>query len=80
MIINRSGLAIRLHVNQLRILGRATQGVKLININEKDQIAAVARVPYQEDEPEEVELTEGAVPAEPTEEPVNETETTVDQE
>ena len=80
MIINRSGLAIRLHVNQLRILGRATQGVKLININEKDQIAAVARVPYQEDEPEEGEMTEGAIPGEQTEEPTAETETPVDQE
>ena len=78
MIINRSGLAIRLHVNQLRILGRATQGVKLININEKDQIAAVARVPYQEDEPEEGEVIEGA-PA--PEEPAAESEeTTIDQE
>ena len=73
MIINRSGLAIRLHVNQLRILGRATQGVKLININEKDQIAAVARVPYQEDEPEEGEITESTIPNEPTEEPTTET-------
>ena len=80
MIINRSGLAIRLHVNQLRILGRATQGVKLININEKDQIAAVARVPYQEDEPEEGEIVEGAIPGEPTEEPTAETQTPVDQE
>ena len=69
MIINRSGLAIRLHVNQLRILGRATQGVKLININEKDQIAAVARVPYQEDEPEEGEITEGTPTPEGTTEP-----------
>ena len=69
MIINRSGLAIRLHVNQLRILGRATQGVKLININEKDQIAAVARVPYQEDEPEEGEMIEGTPAPEATGEP-----------
>ena len=80
MIINRSGLAIRLHVNQLRILGRATQGVKLININEKDQIAAVARVPYQEDEPEEGEITEGTPATDPATEPTNEQETTVDQE
>ena len=77
MIINRSGLAIRLHVNQLRILGRATQGVKLININEKDQIAAVARVPYQEDEPEEGEIIEGTPAPEATGEPE---ETTTDQE
>ena len=77
MIINRSGLAIRLHVNQLRILGRATQGVKLININEKDQIAAVARVPYQEDEPEEGEMIEGTPAPEATGEPE---EVTTDQE
>ena len=76
MIINRSGLAIRLHVNQLRILGRATQGVKLININEKDQIAAVARVPYQEDEPEEGEMVEGTPAPEATGEPAPETGTT----
>ena len=76
MIINRSGLAIRLHVNQLRILGRATQGVKLININEKDQIAAVARVPYQEDEPEEGEMAEGTPAPEATGEPATGTETT----
>ena len=74
MIINRSGLAIRLHVNQLRILGRATQGVKLININEKDQIAAVARVPYQEDEPEEGEVIEGAPAPEATDTPAETTE------
>lgn len=78
MIINRSGLTIRLHVNQLRILGRATQGVKLININEKDQIAAVARVPYQEDEPEEdIENTDGTPSGEPES---NQEETTNDQE
>ena len=80
MIINRSGLAIRLHVNQLRILGRATQGVKLININEKDQIAAVARVPYQEDEPDEGEMVEGTPAPEATGEPAAETTETVEQE
>ena len=80
MIINRSGLAIRLHVNQLRILGRATQGVKLININEKDQIAAVARVPYQEDEPEEGEFVEGTATEGTSEEPTSESEASVDQE
>lgn len=58
MIINRSGITIRLHINELRILGRATQGVKLINLNEKDVIAAVACVPREEDEEE---LPEGEV-------------------
>ena len=60
MIINRSGIAIRLHVDSLRVLGRATQGVKLINLNEGDVIAAVSRVPREEDEPEEVEGAEEA--------------------
>lgn len=53
MIINRSGIAIRLHVDQLRVMGRATQGVKLINLNEEDIIAAVSQVPREEDEDEE---------------------------
>lgn len=55
MIINRSGIAIRLHVDSLRVLGRATQGVKLINLTGKDVIAAVTQVPREEDEPEEGE-------------------------
>jgi len=44
MIINKSGLTIRMAVSDLRIMGRATQGVKLINIKDADSIAAVARV------------------------------------
>lgn len=55
MIINRSGIAIRLHVDQLRVLSRATQGVKLINLKEGDVIAAVSRVPRAEDEIENIE-------------------------
>jgi len=50
MIINRSGVAIRLGVSGLRVMGRATQGVKLINIKEGDAIAAVAKVDVDEDE------------------------------
>jgi DNA gyrase subunit A len=56
MIINRSGIAIRLHVNQLRVMGRATQGVRLINLKEDDIIAAVTQVPR--DEEEEIDATE----------------------
>ncbi|MCF8345211.1 MAG: DNA gyrase subunit A, partial [Bacteroidales bacterium] len=44
MIINRSGVAIRLPVSDLRVMGRATQGVRLINLKGEDAIAAVARV------------------------------------
>ena len=52
MIINRSGIAIRLHVDQLRILGRNTQGVRLIDLRGKDVIAAVCEVPRQEEDEE----------------------------
>lgn len=53
MIINRSGIAIRMPVEDLRIMGRATQGVRLIRIDEGDSIAAVAKVSIpDEEEPE----------------------------
>ena len=64
MIINKSGIAIRLPIDDLRILGRATQGVKLINIKGKDSIAAVTKVMKEDDEEDE---TTEAVEA-PTEE------------
>ncbi|SFU78297.1 DNA gyrase subunit A [Pustulibacterium marinum] len=50
MIINKSGIAIRMALENLRIMGRATQGVRLINIKGKDSIAAVAKVMKEEDE------------------------------
>ncbi len=56
MIINKSGIAIRMVVADLRVMGRATQGVKLINLKGKDSIAAVAKVMHDE---EDVEETEG---------------------
>ena len=52
MIINRSGLAIRLHVDSLRLLGRATQGVRLINLKDTDVIAAITKVPKEDEEDE----------------------------
>ncbi|HEY1046498.1 MAG TPA: DNA gyrase C-terminal beta-propeller domain-containing protein, partial [Bacteroidia bacterium] len=57
MIINRSGLTIRLRVDSLKTRGRATQGVKLINIKNNDAIASVAVVPVEEEE-EAVNLDE----------------------
>ena len=57
MIINKSGIAIRLAVGDLRVMGRATQGVKLINIKDNDSIAAVAKVMHEE----EVELLENDI-------------------
>ena len=87
MIINKSGIAIRLHVDTIRVLGRATQGVRLINLGAKDAIAAVSRVPRADDEEEEglegspaegtpVEGTEGEAINPETENSVEETEET----
>ncbi|WP_053977760.1 DNA gyrase subunit A [Mangrovimonas xylaniphaga] len=53
MIINKSGIAIRIAVKDLRVMGRATQGVRLISLKGKDSIAAVAKV--MKDEQEEIE-------------------------
>ncbi|MBW2960714.1 DNA gyrase subunit A [Mesonia aestuariivivens] len=53
MIINKSGIAIRIAVQDLRVMGRATQGVRLINLKGNDSIAAVAKV-MNEDEEEDV--------------------------
>ncbi len=50
MIINKSGIAIRMSVEDLRVMGRATQGVRLINLKGGDSIAAVAKV-MKEDDP-----------------------------
>ncbi len=55
MIINKSGIAIRLEIENLRTMGRATQGVKLINLKGNDSIAAVAKVMHDEDDVEETE-------------------------
>jgi DNA gyrase subunit A len=59
MIINKSGITIRLALSDLRTTGRATQGVKVINLRSNDQIASVAKVSaYKEDE--EVQSEEGS--------------------
>ena len=50
MIMNRSGLTIRMHVSDLRVLGRATQGVRLVNIKEGDAIASVTEITKDEQE------------------------------
>jgi DNA gyrase subunit A len=53
MIINKSGMTIRMAVDKLRVMGRATQGVKLINIKGNDEIAGISVVPREDDEEEE---------------------------
>jgi DNA gyrase subunit A len=57
MIINKSGIAIRMEVANLRVMGRATQGVRLIKVREDDSIAAVAKVMHDEDEVIEEDVT-----------------------
>jgi DNA gyrase subunit A len=63
MIINKSGVAIRMGLDELRIMGRNTQGVRLINLKNTDEIAAVAKVTMDKEvveESEEISETEGA--------------------
>ena len=62
MIINRSGLTIRTSVEQIRLAGRATQGVRIINLREGDAIASVMAVPAAGEE-EEMQNTDGAADA-----------------
>ena len=56
MIINKSGITIRMEVKSLRVMGRATQGVRLINIKDNDSIASVAKVVHEEEETDENEI------------------------
>ncbi len=74
MIINKSGLTIRMKVSDLRTMGRATQGVKLINIKGNDSIAAVAKVMREEDP----ELSEDASADENIAENLDNTENSAD--
>jgi len=64
MIINRSGIAIRMEVESLRVMGRATQGVRLINLRDDDTIAAVAKVLKDDEDIEDVENIEVDVSSE----------------
>ena len=64
MIINRSGIAIRMEVESLRVMGRATQGVRLINLRDDDAIAAVAKVLKDDEDIEDVEDIEVDVSSE----------------
>ncbi|MFD0797156.1 DNA gyrase subunit A [Maribacter chungangensis] len=58
MIINKSGIAIRMSVEDLRVMGRATQGVKLINIKGNDSIAAVAKVMKDDEDFDEASIND----------------------
>ncbi|MFP5081632.1 DNA gyrase subunit A [Pedobacter sp. JCM 36344] len=61
MIINKSGIVIRIVVSQLRVMGRATQGVRLINLKGNDAIASVAKIEHED----EAEVDEDAIVADP---------------
>jgi DNA gyrase subunit A len=65
MIITKSGITIRMHVESMRTMGRATQGVRLINLRGKDEIASVARVERSDDDEDEILLDEEGNPIEP---------------
>ena len=56
MIINKSGIVIRIAVSELRVMGRATQGVRLISLKANDEIASVARIDHEEEEEVEEQL------------------------
>ena len=75
MIINKSGITIRLKVEDVRIMGRATQGVRLINLEKRnDQIGSVCKVESESDEESLTEVIEGEdiLTIEPMEENNNE--------
>ncbi|GEN74681.1 DNA gyrase subunit A [Chryseobacterium hagamense] len=65
MIINKSGVAIRMNMNEMRVMGRNTQGVKLINLKKNDEIAAIAKVEMDKEVEDEI------TGEEPTEESVD---------
>ncbi|WP_185269427.1 DNA gyrase subunit A [Chryseobacterium bernardetii] len=64
MIINKSGVAIRMGMDEMRVMGRNTQGVKLINLKKNDEIAAIAKVEMDKDVEEDAEEIEGMEDAE----------------
>ena len=81
MIINRSGLTIRTSADQIRVAGRATQGVKVINLRDGDSIASVTAVPKtdEEDIAEIATNNEDGVAVETTEAPTTEVQESVNE-
>ena len=72
MIICRSGMTIRMAIDSLRVMGRATQGVKLINLKKNDTIASIAKTPRNDDEEEQEGAEENQdQPTEGTDSPTN---------
>ncbi|RZL45299.1 MAG: DNA gyrase subunit A [Pedobacter sp.] len=75
MIINKSGIVIRIVVSELRVMGRATQGVRLITLKGNDEIASVAKIEHEDEveEVEDAEIVEGDEPGKTETEPTTET-------
>ncbi|MFP3595239.1 DNA gyrase subunit A [Chryseobacterium sp. SIMBA_029] len=61
MIINKSGVAIRMNMDEMRVMGRNTQGVKMINLKKNDEIAAIAKVEMDKDVEDDTEINEEGV-------------------
>jgi DNA gyrase subunit A len=61
MIINKSGIVIRIVVSELRVMGRATQGVRLITLKGNDEIASVAKIEHEDEVEEVVDVVEGEI-------------------
>ena len=71
MIINKSGVTIRIGVESLRVMGRATQGVRLIKLHGDDRIASVALVQKDEHEPSEIQPSDDQVESNENQDPTN---------
>jgi DNA gyrase subunit A len=61
MIINKSGITIRIAVSKLRIMGRATQGVRLIRLNDEDEISSITKIDIADEEITDVVIDDNAV-------------------
>jgi DNA gyrase subunit A len=75
MIITKEGITIRMAVEKLRVMGRATQGVRLINIDDTDAIAAVTKVDHEDEVEETIEGETPVTPIDGTDAPANDTTT-----
>jgi DNA gyrase subunit A len=72
MIINKSGVIIRIAISELRTMGRATQGVRLITLKGNDEIASVAKIEHDEDEEKEIDENAEDTGTEPAADDINE--------
>jgi DNA gyrase subunit A len=79
MIINKSGIIIRIAISELRTMGRATQGVRLITLKGNDEIASVAKIEHDEDEEKEIDENAEISAADESEAPESSEESKTDE-